>query len=373
MDGEAIAYGNHPEMILRFRSKEGAKHLLCNGFMGFGEAYMAGDLEVEGDLQDLLRLGFSIEFDKQSLSFWQKMYFLLHQLNTRNTMSRVGHNISYHYDLGDDFYTLFLDKTLTYSCGYFDNETDSLEQAQLNKYEHICRKLALQPDEKLVDIGCGWGGMLIYAAQNYGISGLGNTLSSNQYESAKTRIRELGLQDRIEVVLADYRQITGEFDKFVSIGMFEHVGKEFIPVYMQTVSKLLKKGGTGLLHTIGKNTESPSDPWIMKYIFPGGYIPKLSEIVREMGRSAFQIMDVENLRFHYGHTLDRWADNYEKNVEKVLCMFDESFVRMWRLYLHACSAGFKYGSSRLYQILFSNGLTNELPLTRKHLCQDRFQ
>jgi cyclopropane-fatty-acyl-phospholipid synthase len=371
-DGEAIAYGNHPEMILRFRSKDAAKQLLCTGFLGFGEAYMAGDLEVEGDLQDLLRLGFSIEFDKHNLSFWQKVCFLLHQFNTRNTMSRVGHNIAYHYDLGDDFYALFLDKTMTYSCGYFDNETDSLEQAQLNKYEHICRKLALKPGEKLVDIGCGWGGMLIYAGQNYGISGLGNTLSSNQHESAKTRIRELGLQDRIEVVLADYRQITGEFDKFVSIGMFEHVGKEFIPVYMQTVSKLLKKGGTGLLHTIGKDAESPSDAWIMKYIFPGGYIPNLAEIVGEMGRAGFSIMDVENLRFHYGYTLDQWANNYEKNLEKVRGMFDESFARMWRLYLHASSAGFKYGSSRLYQILFSKGLNNELPLTRKHLYQDAY-
>jgi cyclopropane-fatty-acyl-phospholipid synthase len=223
-----------------------------------------------------------------------------------------------------------------------------------------------------LDIGCGWGGMLIYAAQKYGIKGLGNTLARNQCECAMRKIEELGLQNQIEVVLKDYREITGKFDKFVSIGMFEHVGKAFIPVFMDKISHLLKKGGTGLLHTIGKNTVSPSDPWTMKYIFPGGYIPNLPEIVREMGRSDFPIMDVENLRFHYGYTLDRWADNYEKNVEKVRCMFDESFVRMWRLYLHACSAGFKYGSSRLYQILFSKGLNNELPLTRKHLYQDEF-
>lgn len=287
-------------------------------------------------------------------------------------MSRVGHNISYHYDLGDDFYALFLDTTMTYSCGYFHTETDSLEQAQLNKYEHICRKLALQPGEKLVDIGCGWGGMLIYAAQNYGISGLGNTLSLNQYESAKTRIKELGLQDRIEVVLADYRQISGEFDKFVSIGMFEHVGKAFISEYMRAVANLLKRGGTGMLHTIGKDAESPSDAWILKYIFPGGYIPNLTEIVDEMGRAGFSILDVENLRFHYGHTLDQWANSYEKNLEKVRGMFDESFVRMWRLYLHASSAGFKYGSSCLFQILFSKGLNNELPLTRKHLYRDDY-
>ena len=371
-DGEDVGYGDRPEVILQFKSREGAKQVIRKGFFGFAEAYMAGDLEVEGNLQELLRLGLFIEFDQHSLSFWQKMRFLLHHLGRRNTSSRVPKNISLHYDRGDDFYALFLDKTMTYSCGYFNSEIDSLEQAQRNKYEHICRKLALQPEEKLVDIGCGWGGMLIYAAQKYGIKGLGNTLSRNQCECAKRKIEELGLQDRIEVVLKDYREITGKFDKFVSIGMFEHVGKAFIPVFMHKVSQLLKKGGIGLLHTIGKNTESPSDPWIMKYIFPGGYIPKLAEIVREMGRSGFPIMDVENLRFHYGHTLDRWADSYEKNVEKVRCMFDESFVRMWRLYLHACSAGFKYGSSRLYQILFSNGLNNGLPLTRRHLYLDEY-
>jgi len=354
-DGETAAYGNPPEVSLRFKSKEGARQLLSNGFLGFGEAYMASDLEVEGNLQELLRLGFSIEFDKQMLSLWQKVCFLLRRLNTRNTISGVKQNISYHYDLGDEFYTNFLDKTMTYSCGYFDHETDSLEQAQLNKYEHICRKLALKPGEKLVDIGCGWGGMLIYAAQHYGVNGLGNTLSRNQFECARRKIEELGLKDQIEVVLADYRQITGKFDKFVSIGMFEHVGKAFIPVFMNKVSQLLKKGGLGLLHTIGKNTDSPGEPWLVKYIFPGGYIPNLAEIVREMGRSDFPIMDVENLRFHYAHTLDNWAEKYEKNVEKVYRMFDEPFVRMWRLFLHASSVGFKYGSSRLYQILFSNG------------------
>ena len=371
-DGEAIAYGNRPEMILRFKSKKGAKKILCNGFLGFGEAYMADDLEVEGDLQDLLRLGILLRYDRRNLSFWQKIRFLAHFLATRNTLGRAPQNIEHHYDLGDEFYQLFLDRTLTYSCGYFTSDRDSLEQAQLNKYEHICRKLKLQPGENLLDIGCGWGGMLIYAAQNYHVKGLGVTLSRNQYERAKRKIEELRLPDRIRVALADYREIEGEFDKFVSIGMFEHVGKAFIPVFMKELSRLLKKGGIGLLHTIGKVTESPGDPWILKYIFPGGYIPNLSEIVREMGLAGFSLLDLENLRLHYAHTLDRWADNYERNLARVKQMFDESFVRMWRLFLNASSVGFKYGSSRLYQILFSNGLNNELPLTRKHLYQDSY-
>jgi cyclopropane-fatty-acyl-phospholipid synthase len=371
-DGEAIVHGDKPVVCLRFKSKEGAKKVLGNGFLGFGEAYMADDLQVEGDLQELLRLGICLGYDRQNLSLWQKIRFLTHSLATRNTLDRAPQNIEHHYDLGDEFYQLFLDQTFTYSCGYFTRESDSLEQAQLNKYEHICRKLKLQPGENLLDIGCGWGGMLIYAAQNYDVKGLGVTLSPNQYERAQRKIKKLGLHNSIRVALADYREIEGEFDKFVSIGMFEHVGKTFIPVFMKELSRLLKQGGIGLLHTIGKVTESPGDPWILKYIFPGGYIPNLSEIVREMGLAGFSLLDLENLRLHYAHTLDRWADNYERNLTKVKQMFDESFARMWRLFLNASSVGFKYGNSRLYQILFSNGLNNELPLTRKHLYQDSY-
>ena len=371
-DGEIIVHGNQPVVSLRFRSKEGAKKVLCNGFLGFGEAYMADDLDVEGDLQELLRLGIRLRYDRQNLSLWQKIRFLTHSLATRNTLDRAPQNIEHHYDIGDEFYQLFLDQTLTYSCGYFTGESDSLEQAQLNKYEHICRKLNLLPGENLLDIGCGWGGMLIYAAQNYHVKGLGVTLSRNQYERAKRKIKELGLHNHTRVALADYREITGEFDKFVSIGMFEHVGKTFIPQFMRKLSSLLKKGGIGLLHTIGKESESPGDPWILRFIFPGGHIPNLTEIVREMGLAGLSVLDLENLRLHYAHTLDLWADNYEKNLDRVKQTFDEPFVRMWRLFLNASSVGFKYGSSRLYQILFSNGLNNELPLTRKHIYQDAY-
>ena len=369
-DGDAIVHGKQPQVSLRFKSKEGAKKLLRNGFLGFGEAYMTGDLEVEGDLQELLRLGICLKYDRRNLSIWQKILFLAHSLATRNTLGRAPQNIEHHYDLGDNFYQLFLDQTLTYSCGYFTSDSDSLEQAQCNKYEHICRKLRLRRGEKLLDIGCGWGGMLIHAAQNYEVRGLGVTLSRNQCERANMEIKELGLHNSIKVALADYREIDEEFDKFVSIGMFEHVGKAFIPAFMNKLSRLLRRGGIGLLHTIGKVTESPGDPWILRYIFPGGYIPNLSEVVREMGLAGFSVLDVENLRLHYARTLDCWADNYERNLEKVAQMFDESFVRMWRLFLNASSVGFKYGSSRLYQILFSNGLKNELPLTRKHIYQD---
>jgi cyclopropane-fatty-acyl-phospholipid synthase len=369
-DGEAISYGDLSTpgaATLRLKSPTAAKHVMTNGFLGFGEAYMAGDLEVDGDLQELLRLGYGVGFDQASLSLWQKILFRMCQLSTRNSFNRACQNIAHHYDRGEEFYALFLDPSLTYSCAYFHTPSDSLELAQRQKYRHIARKLELQPGEKLLDIGCGWGGMLFHAAQDYGVTAVGNTISRPQYEYVKGKIKDLGMADQIEVVFEDYRKLSGKFDKIVSIGMFEHVGKKFIPVFMQKVSQLLNKGGLGLLHTIGKDAPSASDPWTWKYIFPGGYLPTLDEIARAMGKVGFSILDVENLRMHYARTLDLWAANYETNVVRVRQMFSDVFVRMWRLYLHSAAAGFKYGESRLYQVLFSKGLNNNLAMTRDHI------
>lgn len=365
-DGEALHLGSNPKTTLRFKSEETARDLLARKWLAFGEAFTAGDIQIEGDLHELLHLGLAVNFDGASPTLRQKLELLRTYIKTLNTRKHSSENISYHYDRGNDFYALYLDETMAYSCAYFDNGCDSLEKAQLSKYEHICRKLMLKNDERLVDIGCGWGGMLIYAAQNCGIKGLGCTISRNQYEYANDRIKQLGLQNRIEVILEDYRNLKGKFDKFVSIGMFEHVGKEFIPLFMKKTSKILRSGGVGLLHTIGKDTNSSRDPWIMKYIFPGGYLPHLAEVVESMGKKGFSILDVENLRMHYAKTLDLWTENFERNVDKVQEMFDEAFVRMWRLFLNCCSVAFRYGEPRLYQILFSNGINNTLPLTRSH-------
>lgn len=365
-DGETLSTADKPKVTLRFESEEIARDFLARKWLAFGEAYTAGEIEVSGDLREALRLGLAVNFDEAKPTLQQRLELLHAYLKTRNTHNHAVRNIFYHYDRGDDFYALYLDKTMAYSCAYFRNGGDSLDQAQLNKYEHICRKLLLKSGERLVDIGCGWGGMLIYAAQNYGIKGMGCTISRNQYEYATRSIKELGLQKQIEVILEDYRNIKGKFDKFVSIGMFEHVGKEFIPQFIKKARQLLNNSGLGLLHTIGKDADSSADPWVMTYIFPGAYIPHLAEIVEGMGKTGFSILDVENLRVHYARTLELWAKNYEKNEEKVREMYDETFVRMWRLYLNACSVGFRCGETRVYQILFSNGLNNELPVTRDH-------
>jgi len=369
-DGDVIRFGNLPRVTLRLKTKRCAKRIIEKGFLGFGESYMTGDLEVDNDLRELLRLGLAINFDDHRLPFWQKYRLVILSLLNRDTLRRAPKNISYHYDLGNEFYALYLDKTMAYSCAYFKKKDDSLEQAQLNKYEHICRKLLLKPNESLLDIGCGWGGMLIYAAQKYGITGVGNTLSQNQYEFANRIIKELGLQDQIKILYQDYRQLSGKFDKVVSIGMFEHVGKKFIPIFIQKVSDLLKTGGLGLLHTIGKDTPSSGDPWTFNYIFPGAYLPTLHEITCGMGKAGFSVIDVENLRLHYAKTLEKWGENYERNVARVRELFDDAFVRQWRLFLYSAAAGFKHGESRLFQILFSNGLNNALPITRAHVYHD---
>jgi cyclopropane-fatty-acyl-phospholipid synthase len=331
---------------------------------------MSGEVDVDGDLRELLRLGIAIKFDGNGLRLRDRLRIIPACLAGGNTPERARKEISRHYDRGNEFYSLFLDDTMTYSCAYFRKSDESLEQAQLNKYEHIARKLMLKPGERLIDIGCGWGGMLIYSAQRHGVTGIGITLSRNQYEYANRKIEELGLQDRIQVFLRDYRNLEGQFDKFVSIGMFEHVGRECIPEFMRRVTGLLKDGALGLLHTIGKEVYSPTDSWMTRYIFPGGYLPSLPEIVQQMGLSELSILDIENLRLHYARTLDFWTDNFEKNADRVREMFDETFVRMWRFYLQSCSTGFRYGSIRLYQILFSNGLNNELPMTREHIYLD---
>jgi cyclopropane-fatty-acyl-phospholipid synthase len=366
-DGEIIRYGDKPKTTMLVKSAKVPGQMFSKGFLGFGEAYVEGDLEVEGDLQELLRLGLIVQFDEKSFSPLQKLRLLPFFMKTMDTLERARGNIAYHYDLTPEFFSLFLDQSLTYSCGYFKNEDDSLDEAQCNKYDHIARKLMLSPADTLVDIGCGWGGMLLSSTRKYGIKGVGVTLSSNQCRYGSKRIEELGLGQRIEVKLLDYRQLTGKFDKFVSIGMFEHVGKRFIPVFMRKVAGLLKEGGVGLLHTISKEVESATDAWMLRYIFPGGYIPSLPETIHEMGRAGLCILDIEGLRLHYGRTLDFWIANFESNVGKIREMFDERFVRMWRLYLNVSSAGFKYSSSRVYQILFSKGLNNNLPIVRDYL------
>jgi cyclopropane-fatty-acyl-phospholipid synthase len=338
-----------------------------SGSLGFGEEYMSGHIQVEGDFRQLLRFGTDAAFLNLPLGLKTKLAFQHLRQTSLNTLSRAPKHIAHHYDLGNDFYRLWLDDSMAYSCAYFRHEHDTLEEAQQQKYEHICRKLQLKTGETLVDIGCGWGGMLRYAAKHYGVRGVGCSLSKQQVEYATDLVKREGLSDKVSVVFEDYRKLEGQFDKFVSIGMFEHVGKQFIPTFMEKAKSLLKRNGIGLLHTIGEERSMPGDPWTLKYIFPGGYIPSLDEIVRTMGETGLVPTDIENLRLHYAKTVEEWCTRFEAQTKKIETMFDASFVRMWRMFLNGCVVNFRYGNPRLYQVLFTNGLNNTLPLTRDYM------
>lgn len=356
--GEGIA-----KFKLVFREQVSISQFIKEPVLSFGEGYMNGHIDVEGELEDVIQaanLNKSV-FWSRALSGWAKL----------PSMRKQKEFVQHHYDVGNGFYSLWLDPSMSYSCAYFKTPEDTLEQAQLQKIDHTLRKLQLKSGETLLDIGCGWGGLIIRAAQKYGVKAKGITLSEEQFKKVQERIIEHGLQDQVEVELIDYRELAAAtpstFDKISSVGMFEHVGQANYPHFMKAVNRLLKPQGLALLHTITHPTEQKPDPWIEKYIFPGGYIPSLREIMALLPDYDFHPIDIESLRIHYAMTLDHWANAYEANVEQVREMYGERFVRMWRLYLRASAAAFRQEGINLHQIVFTKGLNNQLALTRDFL------
>ena len=350
------------EFTVIFHKIPSMKELLTSTSIALGEAYMDGKLEIEGDLYHALNmfLGQMGKFstDKKAL---KKLIFS--SLTKKNQQKEV----SSHYDIGNDFYKMWLDETMSYSCGYFKNENDTLYQAQCNKVDRILEKLNLSDGMTLCDIGCGWGFLLIEAAKKYNIKGVGITLSKEQKAKFEQRIKEENLSDRLEVKLLDYRDLPKqhmEFDRVVSVGMIEHVGRGNYEEFMQCVKSVLKQGGVFVLHFISALKEYPGDAWVKKYIFPGGVIPSLREIMQIAGELRFYTVDVESLRRHYNKTLLCWNENFQQHRAEVIEMFDEKFARMWELYLCACAATFMNGIIDLHQIVFTNDVNNELPMTR---------
>ncbi|MGL6202246.1 MAG: class I SAM-dependent methyltransferase [Lachnospiraceae bacterium] len=330
--------------------------------LALGEAYMKGDLEIEGNLYHALDhfLGQMGKFSVDESALKKLMFSSTSKKNQQQ-------EVQSHYDIGNDFYKLWLDETLSYSCGYFLNEGDTLNQAQINKVDYILKKLHLQEGMTLLDIGCGWGFLLIEAAKKYKIQGTGITLSEEQHQEFNNRIVAEGLQDLLKVELMDYRDLAKsgqQFDRVVSVGMIEHVGRDNYQLFMDDVDKLMKPGGLFLLHFISALKEHPGDPWIKKYIFPGGMIPSLREMVSCAAEDNFHILDVENLRNHYNRTLLCWEKNFQDHIDQVREMFDEKFVRMWDMYLSSCAATFHNGIIDLHQILMSKGINNDLPIVR---------
>ena len=374
-DGAIKHFGNgEPQFTVRLNDDSVLGLIGDDMLMSFGDAYMDGRVDVEGDLADLL----SLALQSGLMSVTQKPQgFAGKALRAAGKLRSLKHekeNIARHYDLGNDFFRLWLDESLTYSCAYFRNASDKLEQAQRQKIDHSLKKLWLQPNETLLDIGCGWGSLVIRAAEDFGVNATGITLSEEQHAGANAAIKERGLQDKVCVRLADYGALTEEgkqFDKIVSIGMIEHVGKENLEGFVQTLEKLLKPNGLALLHLITIVKEGLINGWLEKHIFPGGYIPTLPEIITHLARRDFHVWDVENLAPHYRLTLDHWSQRFERAVPAVLKKFDEKFVRMWRFYLRASSAAFREGVVEVHQILVSRGQVTDLPLTREDGRGDR--
>lgn len=323
---------------------------------------MNGDIEIEGDLYETLHL-FLGQIGKFSTDH-KKLKRLIYPSKSKKNQEK---EVRSHYDLGNDFYKLWLDETMSYSCGYFRSPEDTLYQAQKNKVDYILEKLCLQKGMQLLDIGCGWGFLLIEAAKKYEIQGTGITLSTEQYAEFQKRIKEERLENRLEVKLMDYRDLPEcglVFDRVVSVGMIEHVGRGNYEEFLQCAKSVMKPSGLFLLHYISALKEYPGDAWIKKYIFPGGVIPSLREILHIAGEQQFFTVDVESLRRHYNKTLLCWYRNFQEHQKEAAEMFDEQFVRMWELYLCACAAAFMNGVVDLHQILFTNGVNNELPMTR---------
>jgi cyclopropane-fatty-acyl-phospholipid synthase len=354
-----------PQFEITVKNEISKTELLKSTSIALGEAYMRGDIEIQGDLFQVLNL-FLSQMDKFTTDAKSLKNLIFTSSSPKNQKSEVQS----HYDIGNNFYSLWLDDTMTYSCGYFKSDNDSLHDAQINKINHSLKKLNLKEGMSLLDIGCGWGSLLIEAAKKYKVHGLGITLSEEQFKKCNERIKEENLENLLEVKLMDYRDLIKSgrgFDRVISIGMLEHVGRENYELFIKNVDGVLKPEGVFLLHYISALKEYPGDPWIKKYVFKGGVIPSLREIINICGDYKFYVIDVESLRRHYVKTLLCWRDNYNKNIDKISKMFNQEFTRMWELYLSSCAATFNNGIIDLHQILITKGLNNNIPMTRDYL------
>jgi len=395
---EIITFGKgKPDCILIFNRLKPLYDLLrFRDPLLFADAYFRGWMDIEGDIYSVLKLKDYLK--SLTLSGFEKISFWLATHSLNNTVERPRESdaswmwlkrpampkhskdmnreaIRFHYDVSNEFYKLWLDERMVYSCAYFAHSDDSLDNAQQNKLDLICRKLQLRPNERLLDIGCGWGALVIWAAQNYGVTAHGITLSQNQYNYALQKVKQAGLEGLVSIELKDYRDLTGEaiYDKVSSVGMFEHVGIKNLPVYFSMVHRLLKSGGLFLNHGITQDEEGGSrtvgSELIAKYVFPDGELDRISNIQREMERSFFEIHDVESLRPHYLLTLQHWVKRLDAHHEEVLQYVSEQIFRIWRLYMAGCALQFESGEMGVYQILAAkrSPALLAMPLTRDYL------
>ncbi len=372
-EGNLHRYGATPEPFARVRLHDRAlyKALVWNPDLKAGEAYMDGTLNIEqGSLRDFLTLFAINRGGSRKLAVQKPLRRVAKRLKSlwqRNTLVKSRENVAHHYDLSNELYGLFLDSGMNYSCAYFRSPSDTLEEAQQNKLRHIASKLDLRPGQRVLDIGCGWGGMAIYLAQNFDVHVTGVTLSQEQLALAQQRADELGLGHRISFAFTDYRDVAGSFDRIVSIGMFEHVGISYFRQYFGKIQSLLAPGGVALVHAIGrKGGPGTTGRWLRKYIFPGGYSPALSETFAAIESSGLWVTDTEIWRLHYAETLRAWYDRFEANRDKAKDLLGERFCRMWEFYLITSELSFRYFKHMVFQIQLAKAV-DTLPLQRDYM------
>ncbi len=379
-DGSRRIFGtadpDFPDVTIRFTDSGVDGAILRDPGLGAGEAYMDGRLVVEaGDVLALVTLLTANDRWEDGANglraapLVRAAEAVAHRLGRINMARAARRNVAHHYDLSDRLYDLFLDADRQYSCAYFTDPANSLEQAQADKLAHIAAKLAIEPGMRVLDIGCGWGGMALYLNRKLGAEVLGVTLSEEQLKVARARAAAAGVADKVRFELIDYRDVTGQFDRIVSVGMFEHVGPKHYRAFMRQCRDLLTPDGVMLLHTIGRaGPPGVTDKWTVKYIFPGGYNPALSEIVRANEGLRMYLTDVEVLRLHYAYTLQHWYDRTTAAREAIVALYDERFFRMWQFYLAGALCAFRYGGLVNYQLQFARN-RHALPITRDYMAE----
>ncbi|MHC4179772.1 MAG: class I SAM-dependent methyltransferase, partial [Planctomycetota bacterium] len=344
--------------------------LILNPNLSFGDAYGAGRIEVDGDLVEFLEAVYRARLAaRKPAGLLRKIFSRWRRRSQSNTLRGSRANIHHHYDIGNDFYKLWLDEQLVYTCAYFPTPQVTLEQAQVAKMDHVCRKLWLKPGETVVEAGCGWGALGLHMAKHYGVKVKAFNISREQIAYARQRAKQEGLSSRAEFIEDDYRTISGRFDVFVSVGMLEHVGADHHHELGRVIDGCLSRCGRGMIHSIGQNEPGELSAWLKRRIFPGAYPPTLREMTSVLEPWGFSVLDVENLRLHYAETLRHWLRRFESASDAVAEMFDPRFVRTWRLYLAGSIAAFATGGLQLFQLVFARPNVNEIPWTRARLYE----
>lgn len=366
--GERIAPpGVTPVVSIHIKDRGTLYGLVRNPLVRFGDGYAEGSIEIEGDIIKLCETAYraSQRVGGQSKSPLHKLVSWF-QKPKANTLDGSRENIHAHYDIGNEFYSLWLGKTMAYTCAYYPTTDATLDHAQESKMHHVCRKLRLRPGESVVEAGFGWGTLALHMAKHYGVKVRAFNISREQVAFARENAKRQGVTS-IEYIEDDYRNITGKYDAFVSVGMLEHVGVENYPQLGGIARRSLGSNGRGLIHSIGRNRSQPLHPWIERRIFPGAYPPSLSEFTQIFEPCELSILDVENIRLHYAKTCTHWLELFEASADRVKAMFDENFVRTWRLYLAGSAAAFTTGTLQLFQVVFAPRENNDIPLTREYM------